>query len=131
MMQQIGILANIILTVVFIIEYYKLKKQNAKLKIIIKKKEFLKTLFIEAFTDIQETQEGYKNYTKTLLNALIEKGLVEEAEGLEKAIEFIILYSEQIGEIRAAQHFNPGVSSIQIPLDWKCGPRFKWQEEGE
>lgn len=130
-MQQIGILASIILSVIFIIEYYKLKKQNTKLKITIKKKEFLKTLFIEAFTEIQETHEGYKNYTKTLLNTMIEKGLIEEAENLEKAIEFIIFYSEQIGEIRAAQHFNPGVSSIEIPLDWKCGPRFKWQNEGE
>lgn len=130
-MQKIGIVANIILVAIFIIEYYKLKKQNNKLKVSLKKKEFLKTLFIEAFTDIQETQENYKNCTKTLLNVLIEKGLVEEAESLEKVIEFIIFYSEQIGEIRAAQHFNPGVSSIEIPLDWKCGPRFNWQNEGE
>ena len=130
-MQKIGIVANIILVAIFIIEYYKLKKQNNKLKVTLKKKEFLKTLFLESFIDKQEIQEDYKKHTKTLLNALVEKGLVEEAEGLEKAIEFIILYSEQIGEIRAAQHFNPGVSSIQIPLDWKCGPRFKWQEEGE
>lgn len=130
-MQNIGIIANIILIAIFIIEYYKLKKQNNKLKVTLKKKEFLKTLFLESFIDIQDIQEDYKKHTKTLLNALVEKGLVEEAEGLEKAIEFIILYSEQIGEIRAARHFNPGVSSIEIPLDWKCGPRYKWQEEGE
>lgn len=130
-MQKIGIVANIILIAIFIIEYYKLKKQNNKLKVTLKKKEFLKTLFLESFIDKQEIQEDYKKHIKTLLNALVEKGLVEEAESLEKAIEFIIFYSEQIGEIRAAQHFNPGVSSIEIPLDWKCGPRYKWQEEGE
>lgn len=107
MMQQIGIVANIILTVIFIIEYYKLKKYCKRLK----QKALIERLpVVEKYYQLGKFKEGDEVHHISVTG--------EVKNGYIKTINEYT-YTELIFVVFENEDFSHAFSPQQLEKGWQ------------